>query len=99
MRHRAVEVIAHERAARTPLGPIRAEHEVVNEQLAARAEKIGERDLSPRRVEDIIRLDFDPRQLTPLSRQLVALAGVLYSLSPEAPCALRPIFPSKRLAV
>lgn len=39
-----VEVIGPEGTTRTALFPIRAEHEVVDQQLRMRAEEVGERD-------------------------------------------------------
>ena len=49
-----------------PSLPVRAEHEVVDDELAAPVEQVGERDLSLRRVEDVVLVDLDPGQLAPL---------------------------------
>ena len=48
---------------------------MVDEQLAVRAEQIGERDFPLRRVEDVILIDFDPRQFPPLPLMLMT-AGI-----------------------
>ena len=65
-------MVGHERAARATLLPIRSEHEVVDDQLAAPVEEVGERDLALGRVENVILLDLHPGQLAPLGAQLVA---------------------------
>jgi hypothetical protein len=39
---------------------------VIDDQLAAAVEQIGERAFALRRVEDISLLDFDPRKRAPL---------------------------------
>src|SRR6266498_5974754 len=55
----------------------RAEHEVVDEQLRATVEELGER-LRPRLgLEAVVLLDRHPGELPPLPRELVAASGEL----------------------
>jgi hypothetical protein len=54
-----------------------AEHEVVDEQLRAAVEEVGEALRAGFRVEDVLLLDRHPGQLPPPARQLVALSHVL----------------------
>ena len=58
----------------------RPEHEVVDEQLGAAVEEIGERLRAVLGLEPVVLLDRDPRQLAPLPGQLVAAAGELLLL-------------------
>src|SRR5436190_1153004 len=58
----------------------RAEHEVVDEQLRATVEELGER-LRPRLgLEAVVLLDRHPGKLPPLPRELVAATGELLLL-------------------
>ena len=63
MHQRAVGVVHIERTARAALLPVRTEHEVVDNQLAVAVEKLRERHLPVRPVENVIFFDFDPRKL------------------------------------
>jgi hypothetical protein len=74
MHHRAVEVIGEQRAARAALLPVRAEHEVIDDQLALAAEQIGERLLAVRGVEHVVLVDLLPRQLAPFAAQRITRA-------------------------
>src|SRR4051812_49400746 len=62
-------------AARAVIG---AEHEMVNEELRATAEKIGERGGAVVGVEAIVLVDPDPGKFLALFRQLVAAVGVFF---------------------
>src|SRR5258707_12282883 len=70
--NRAGESVVNHRATRAALGPVGAEHEVVNSQLAAAVEKIGKRFLSAGTVEDIILFDANPRQRAALRGKRIA---------------------------
>jgi hypothetical protein len=74
-------MIELERAADASLAPVRSEHEMLDDQLAASAEQIGEGFLPVRPIEDIGLLDLDPRQCPPLAAELVAQAGELLFLA------------------
>src|SRR6476620_5571296 len=75
MQCRAVEMIGEKGAARAAFAPIRTEHEVIDDQLAASVEEIAENLLPRRRVEDIVLFEFDPGQCAPLSAELIAGLG------------------------
>jgi hypothetical protein len=77
MHQRAVRVVHVERAARAALLPVRTEHEVVNNQLAFAVEKIRERHLPVRPVENVIFYDFDSGKLPAFGSESVALAREL----------------------
>src|SRR5580700_1391916 len=78
MRQRAVGVVHTEGAARATLLPIRAEHEVVDNELALAVEKIRERHFPARPVENVILLDFDPRELPPFDAERILLTRELF---------------------
>src|SRR5437660_5482103 len=59
------------------LFPARAEHEMINNQLAASLEQIGQRLFSVWSVEEILLLDLDHRQFAPRRTKRVALATEL----------------------
>jgi hypothetical protein len=83
---RAIEMIRQQRAARAALLPAWSEHEVVDDQLAAPVEQVGERLLAGRALEDVSLLDLDPGQLASERAQPVALSGELLLL-PQEPLA------------
>jgi len=78
MNDSAVEVIGEIRAAWAALLPFRTKHEVVDDQLAATVEQIGQRFLASGPFEQIGLVYFDPRQFATLPAQFVA--GVSESL-------------------
>jgi hypothetical protein len=65
---------------------------MVNDQLAAAREEVGERLLAVRPVEDVRLLDLDPGQRPALPAQLVAEAGVLLLFLEELPASRDPFF-------
>src|SRR6476660_1559805 len=91
MRHRAVEVVGHERAARAALLPVRTKHEVVDDELTVAAEEVREADLPVRCVEHVVLLDADPRQLAALASEFVALPRELLLLRQVSAAPLDPL--------
>src|SRR6476659_9252577 len=77
----AVDAVGDRRANRAARGPLRAEHEVVDQQLRAPVEQVGQ-GLGPvDALEFIVILDANPRKLAPLLRELVVRAReLLFSL-------------------
>src|ERR1700687_4846954 len=71
----AVEVIGDERAARAALLPVRTEHEVIDDELAAPAEEIAQGLLAARSIEDVLLVHPHPGQLPPLGAERVPLPG------------------------
>src|SRR5260370_36223796 len=70
----AVDMIELERTADASLAPIRAEHEMLDDQLTASAEQIGEGFLPVGPVEDVSLLHLYPGPCAPLRAQPVAQA-------------------------
>src|SRR5438093_2921412 len=73
----AVKMIGQVGTAFATLFPARAEHEMINNQLAASLEQIGQRLFSVWSVEEILLLDLDHRQFAPRRTKRVALATEL----------------------
>src|SRR5260370_40320734 len=80
--HAAVDMIRNERAARAALHPPGTEHEVIHNQLASAAEKIGQRLLAFRPIKHVSLLTLLPRQFSSLPAHVDA-----------TPTALLPPFP------
>src|SRR6478736_518730 len=72
-----VDTVGDRRAARARLLGARREHEVVDEQLRAPVEELGQRPAPTGRVERVVLLDADPGQLLAGAGELVAPARVL----------------------
>jgi hypothetical protein len=68
----AVEMIGQVGTVRAAGFPARAEHEVIDDQLALAAEQVGERRFAVRGVEHIFLFDFFPRQFAAFLAQRVA---------------------------
>src|SRR5258706_11270515 len=86
-----VEVVRPERAGRAALLPVGAEHEVIDDELALTREEIGERLLSLGAVEDILLLDFFPRECAAFAAQHVALAREGLLQREEFPARFHPL--------
>jgi hypothetical protein len=69
----------------------RAEHEVVDQQLRAPVEELGQRLRPVLGLEAVVLLDRDPRQLLPLPGELVASAGELLLLGEEFDAGGQPL--------
>src|ERR1051326_6149827 len=72
MRDSAGHVVGKERTTRTAFVPIRPEHEVVNDQLAAAVEQFGQAFLTFWRLEDVIFVDLHPREFASLGGESVS---------------------------
>jgi len=68
----AVEVVGEERAARAAGLPARPEHEMIDHELAARPEQVGQRLAPARRVERVGFVDLHPGQGETFGIDLVA---------------------------
>jgi hypothetical protein len=68
-------------------------HEMLDKELAAAVEQVGERHFALWPFEDVLLLDPDPRELAPLPTDLVALSRVgLFPLQ-ECHTLLEPLLP------
>ena len=74
-----VEVVRDRRADRAAGRVVRAEHEVVDEQLRATVEQLRERLGPVGGLEAVVLLDRHPGKLPALPRQLLVAAGELFS--------------------
>ena len=83
MLQRAHGVIEFERAADAAFRPVGAEHEVLDDKLAASVEQVGEGDLAVRSVEHVVLLHLDPGQRATLGAQLVAQPGEFLFLAQQ----------------
>src|SRR6266545_7724282 len=68
----AVEAVRDRRAGRTPCRVLGPEHEVVDEELRASSEEIGEGRCALVGLEAVLLVDSNPGQLLPPPRQFVA---------------------------
>src|SRR5262249_30083525 len=76
-------VVGVERTADAPFLPIRAEHEVVDDQLALAPEEVRKRLFAVRPIEGVGPFDLDPGQRAALPAQLVTKPGQLLLLLQE----------------
>ena len=80
----AAEMVGRERAAGAAFGLVRAEHEVVDDELGPSVEELGERPAPVLGVEAVLLLHRYPRQLAAQARELVAAARELLLLLEQA---------------
>ncbi|MNC68551.1 hypothetical protein D3C75_1191590 [compost metagenome] len=71
----AVEMVGEKRAAWATFAPAFGEHEVVDQQLAAPGEQVGEAQLAVRALKTVGLFQLDPGQGAAGGGQLVALVG------------------------
>src|SRR6266536_5373237 len=86
-----VEVVGPERADRAAGFVLGIEHEVIDDQLAAAVEELGQCLLAFGSVEDILLLDRLPGQRLPLSGQLVTRASELLLLREQLLARRKPV--------
>jgi hypothetical protein len=80
----AIVGVGPERAAGATFVPVRAEHEVVDDELAAAGEQVRQRLLAVRAIKYIGLLDLDPGQLAALSGELIAQPSEFLLFGQEA---------------
>src|SRR5438093_8486583 len=83
MRERPVEAVGRRRTGRTASRVVRAEHEVVDDELRASVEELRECAWATGRVEAVLLLHGDPRQLPPQLCQLVTELSVFLLASQQ----------------
>jgi hypothetical protein len=94
-----VEAVRDRRAGRAAGRVLGPEHEVIDEQLRTPSEKIGERRRALVGVEDVVRVDADPRQLLPPPRQFVATPGQLLLGLEQLQPGRKPLVPCSGLVL
>src|SRR5258705_10359342 len=94
MHEGARDVIDLEGTADATLLPPGAEHKMLDDQLAAPVEKVSERFLTLRAVENIVLFKLDPRQFAPLRAQLVAQSRELFLLRQMRLARSQPLVPT-----
>ena len=93
----AVEAVRDRRAGRAAGRVLGPEHEVVDEQLRAPSEQVGEGRGALVGVEDVLLVDADPRELLPLPGQLVAAPRQLLLGLEQLQPGREPLFPRSGL--
>ncbi|MNT14070.1 hypothetical protein D3C72_1490610 [compost metagenome] len=88
----AVDMVGEEGAARAPLLPAGAEHEMVDDQGAAAIEQVGQALAPARPFEVVRRVDAHPGQRAALGAEPVALAGEGLLLAQQRLAGLQPFF-------
>src|SRR5581483_7829032 len=88
----AVEPVGDRRTRGTAAGEVGPEHEVIDEKLGTPLEKICQRSASLVGVEPVSLVDRHPREVLPLSCELVTAPGEFFlRLKQFEPC-LQPLF-------
>src|SRR5207247_111305 len=93
----AVEAIRDRRTRRTPRLIVGPEHEVIDEELRAPPEEVGQRGAALVGIELVLLVDPDPRQLLPAPRQLVAAVRQLFLRLEQLEPGSKPLFTCPRL--
>ena len=72
MHQRTLHLVHFERATDAAFGPVGAEHEMLDDELAASIEQVGERHRAVGAVEYVVLFYLDPRERAAFGAQLVA---------------------------
>jgi hypothetical protein len=92
MLQRAVKVIGDKGATEAGGFPVRREHQMVDEQLAATCKKFGKSFFAAGRIEGVILLDFNPGQGAAFGGEGIAVAGVLFLVGQQLLAGSEPFF-------
>src|SRR5271156_4557810 len=92
MHEASVEVISEIRAAFAALFPAGAEHEMVDDQLAAACEQLVERLFARWSVEHVALVDLDPRKFAALAAEFIAPMSELLLFCKKRFARLNPFF-------
>src|SRR5205823_12551186 len=95
----AVEPVRDRGAGRAACRVLRPEHEVVDEELRASLEEIGQGRRALVGVETVLLVDRDPGQLLPPSRQLVTPPCQLFLGFEQLEPGCQPLFTCPRLVI
>ncbi|MNO57938.1 hypothetical protein D3C76_484860 [compost metagenome] len=88
-----VDVVGQERATGTAFIPAFGEHEMVNDQLAAAIEQVGEFQFAIGSLEVVVLVDFHPGQGAPFCAEFVPLLGESLFVSQVLFARGEPFFP------
>lgn len=86
------QVVGQEGAAVAALGHVGAEHEVINDELLAAGEKLGESGWTVRAGEFVGFGDVYYRKVTALGGKSISCSSVLFFLGEEIETGSEPIF-------
>ena len=89
----AVDVVGEEGAALAAFGPAGAEHEVVDDQLAAAAEQVGQAQFAVGALEAVGFVDFYPGQGAAFGAEFVPFAGEGFFVGQVLATGGEPFFP------
>jgi len=89
----AVDVVGQEGAALAAFGPAGAEHEVVDDQLAATAEQVGEAEFAVGALEAVGFFYFYPGQGAAFGAEFVSFAGEGFFMGQMLTAGGEPFFP------
>src|SRR5258708_1856795 len=88
----AINMICEERASHASCLASRGEHEVIDDELAASVEKLGEGLAAVRSVESVLLVDLHPRHRAALGVQLIELMCDLLLFGEEFLTRCDPLF-------
>ena len=91
--HPVGQLVHRRRAARAGRVPVRAEHDVLDDQLRLIAEQVAQAGLTVRALEHVLLVDPDHRQPAPFRVERVPLAGLLLLRRQQLPPGLQPLRP------
>jgi hypothetical protein len=86
-----LEVVGPEGAALAPGLVLGGEHKVVDDELTAAVEEVGQRPAAARRLEHVLLVDPLPWKLAPLAVQIIPQAGELLLLREQLLARLEPL--------
>src|SRR6266436_5383565 len=95
----AIEAVGDRRAGRAPCGVLGPEHEVIDEQLRASFEQIGQRHRALVGLEAVLLVDADPGQFLPPPRQFVAAPRQLLLGLEQLQPGRKPLFTCSGLVI
>src|SRR6266478_1690132 len=94
-----IVMIGDERTRLAAFIPLRIEHEVIDDKLAAAFEQVAQRHFAAGLVEHVLLLDLLPRQTLTQTSQFVAHPGKILLLLEQLPTSRDPLFMGNYFAI